>query len=373
MKQYIETCLMTALLIGWGCMMTCCSSDGGDDDEQQNEMSLQVASVTRTGDEETLAPNPLPWGDIKLFMFNKPDENALYPLSSDHNDLKKRPQIGTITYNGLEEGGDIVWNTSRLEVKPGRNYYIFGYMPAGIGSDNTVQVADATTATMTFNGLPTVTDEDICIVVGVKGGKQALNASNQGSFTYHAPENTTEGYFVSLLADHLYASVEFRVTIANDYNVLRKVMLKKMTLKCNDKDKAVQDLVLTLTMNDDGTYPLADNLSPTQKAAADNKECEYPLYEATGDSQGKELLETYSEELVFSGCFAEGCGAYLSVECEYDIYDRVSGANNKIETRTVVNGLKSLLQNLKRGSKKVINLLVDPTYLYQLSDGDVDK
>lgn len=339
-------------------MMTCCSSDGGDDDEQQNEMSLQVASVTRTGDEETLAPNPLPWGVIKLFMV---------PVESGE------PQSGTITYNGLDDGGDIIWNTSRLVVKPGRNYYILGYMPADIGSNNTVTVNSETSATMNFHDLPTVTDQDFCIVVGVKEGIIPLVESDQGSFVYHAPENTSDGYFVSLLADHLYASVEFRVTIANDYNVLRKVMLKKMTLKCNDKDKAVQDLVLTLTMNDDGTYPLADNLSPTQKAAADNKECEYPLYEATGDSQGKELLETYSEELVFSGCFAEGCGAYLSVECEYDIYDRVSGANNKIETRTVVNGLKSLLQNLKRGHKKVINLLVDPTYLYQLSDGDVDK
>ena len=89
------------------------------------------------------------------------------------------------------------------------------------------------------------------------------------------------------------------------------------------------------------------------------------------NAEGVELSPTVFQS--FSGCFAEGLGDGLSVECEYDIYDRVSGENNKIETRTVVNGLKSLLQNMKRGRKKVINLLVDPTYLYQLSDGDVDK
>ena len=305
-------------------MMACCSSSD-DNGEQAEGMNLRIGSVTRTGDEE-LAPNPLPWGEFKLFMI---------PVESGES------QSGTITYNGLDDGGDIIWNTSRLVVKPGRNY------------------------SMNFHDLPTVTDQDFCIVVGVKEGIIPLVESDQGSFVYHAPENTSDGYFVSLLADHLYASVEFRVTIANDYNVLRKVMLKKMVLKCQSSDKTLLDAVVTLSMNDQGTHPLVTDPVSTPKTGG---AVEHVLY---NNAEGVELSPTVFQS--FSGCFAEGLGDGLSVECEYDIYDRVSGENNKIETRTVVNGLKSLLQNMKRGRKKVINLLVDPTYLYQLSDGDVDK
>lgn len=351
MKRYIYSGLMSAMLIGWGCMMTCCSSSG-DSDEQSDAFTLRVGSVTRTGDEETLDPNPLPWGDIHLYML--PQEGGA-------------SQSGTITYNGIDDNNDIIWNATRLEVKPGRDYYIFGFMPAGIGSNNTVTVNSETSATMNFYNLPAVTDQDICVIVGVKEGKTQLGISDQGSFVYHAPENTSEGYFVSLLADHLYASVEFRVTIDTEYNVLRKVMLKKMTLKCKEKDKATQNLVVHFTMNDVGTHPIVETpTSSPQSAATENVK---DLYDA-GEGSGEELSTQFKS---FTGYFAEACAEDLSIECEYDIYDRVSGDNNKIETRTVVNGLKSLLKNLKRGQKKVINLTVDPTYLYQLSDGDVDR
>ena len=364
MKRYIYTGIQAALLIGWGCMMACCSSsddDGGQPGDYpegplEGEL-LRVGSVTRSGDEDpqNLDPNPLPWGNIKLYMI--PEEGNTYPKSPDQN--------GNITYNGLGDDGYIIWNTSRLVVKPGRDYYMFGYMPVDFGTEPVVRQTDATTATMSFTNLPTVTNEDFCIIVGAKEGKTPLGIADQGSFIYHAPENTSDGYFVSLLADHLYASVEFRVTIANDYNVLRKVMLKKMVLKCQSSDKTLLDAVVTLSMNDQGTHPLVTDPVSTPKTGG---AVEHVLY---NNAEGVELSPTEFQS--FSGCFAEGLGDGLSVECEYDIYDRVSGENNKIETRTVVNGLKSLLQNLRRGRKKVINMKVDPTYLYQLSDGDVDK
>lgn len=364
MKRYIYTCIQAALLIGWGCMMACCSSSGDDGGQPgdypegplEGEL-LRVGSVTRSGDEDpqNLDPNPLPWGNIKLYMI--PEEGNTYPKSPDQN--------GNITYNGLGDDGFIIWNTSRLVVKPGRDYYMFGYMPADFGTEPVVRQTDATTATMTFTNLPTVTNEDFCIIVGVKEGKTPLGIADQGSFIYHAPENTSNGYYVSLLADHLYASVEFRVTIDHDYNVLRKVMLTKMTLKSSATGKTLLDTQVTLTMNDQGTHPIATDPVNTLKTEGI---AQFDLYNNT---DGVELSPTVAQS--FTGCFAEGLGEDLSIECQYDIYDRMSGALNKIETRTVVNGLKSLLQNLRRGRKKVINMKVDPTYLYQLSDGDVDK
>ena len=370
MKRYIYTGIQAALLIGWGCMMACCSSSGDDGGQPgdypegplEGEL-LRVGSVTRSGDEDpqNLDPNPLPWGNIKLYMI---------PGEGDYPKTPTSANTGVIAYNGLGDDGYIIWNTSqlRLVVKPGRDYYMFGYMPAGFcTAEPTVQQTSATSATMSFTNLPTVTNEDFCIIVGVKEGKTPLGIADQGSFIYHAPENTSNGYYVSLLADHLYASVEFRVTVDHDYNVLRKVMLTKMTLKSSATAKTLLDTQITLTMNDQGIHPIATDPVNTLKTEGI---AQFDLY---NNADGVELSPTVAQS--FTGCFAEGLGEDLSIECEYDIYDRVSGAQNKIkiETRTVVNGLKSLLQNLRRGRKKVINMKVDPTYLYQLSDGDVDK
>ena len=350
MKRYIYTGIQAALLIGWGCMMACCSSSGDDGGQPgdypegplEGEL-LRVGSVTRSGDEDpqNLDPNPLPWGNIKLYMI---------PAEGDYPKKPTSGNTGVIAYNGLGDDGYIIWDTSqlRLVVKPGRDYYMFGYMPAGFcTAEPTVQQTSTTSATMTFTDLPGIAD--------------------QGSFIYHAPENTSNGYYVSLLADHLYASVEFRVTVDHDYNVLRKVKLTKMTLKSSAAGKTLLDTQITLTMNDQGIHPIATDPVNTLKTEGI---AQFDLYNNT---DGVELSPTVAQS--FTGCFAEGLGEDLSIECQYDIYDRVSGALNKkeIETRTVVNGLKSLLQNLRRGRKKVINMKVDPTYLYQLSDGDVDK
>lgn len=335
--------------------MTCCSSDS-DDDEQQDEMSLQVASVTRTGGEEALAPNPLPWGDIKLFMFDKPGENPSYPLSYN--------QSGTVRYNGIDDAGDIIWVADKLIVKPGKDYYVFGYMPDNIGSNNTIKVTSETAATMNLNGLPTVSNQDICIVVGVKEGKQTMSDLDQGIFTYHAPESTAGGYYVSLLAAHLYAAMEIRITIDAEYNDLRTIKLKKMVLK--NKNNGKLDATISLVMNDEGKSPI----STIGYAVSDATATEMVLYD---NPDGKSLVVNESDEnaIVISGYFAEGYAANLSMECTYDIYDKIN--IDPIDNRTTVNSLASTLSNLERGQKKIIHLKVNPTYLYILSNDDVDK
>lgn len=349
--------------------MTSCSSDSGDDDEQQDNLALRVASVTRTGGEEALAPNPLPWGDIKLFMFDKPDENASYPLLSDNEDPKKRPQSGTVRYNGKDDAGDIIWVADKLIVKPGKDYYIFGYMPDDddIVSSDTIKVTSETAATMNLNGLPTVSNQDVCIVVGVKAGKQSMSKTDQGSFIYHAPESTAGGYYVSLLADHLYAAMEVRITIDEEYNDLRTIKLKQMVLKNKQDGKlnATISLVMNPVMNDEGNSPI----STIGYTVSDATETQMVLYE---NEEGKSLVVNESDEnvIIISGYFAEGYAANLSMVCTYDIYDK---SNNKLDSRTTVNSLTSTLSNLKRGQKKIIHLKVNPTYLYILSNDDVDK
>ena len=67
-------------------------------------------------------------------------------------------------------------------------------------------------------------------------------------------------------------------------------------------------------------------------------------------------------------------GRYYELHSTYDVYDRMDNlirkgcvAVNKIDVRSRFN------QDLKRGYMYTLNLTVMPTYLYVLSDPDLDN
>ncbi len=69
----------------------------------------------------------------------------------------------------------------------------------------------------------------------------------------------------------------------------------------------------------------------------------------------------------------------LSLICTYDVY-AYDAINNKIGSRVredcvAVNDLSVLagLASLTRGKRTTINLTVEPTYLYRLSDDEIDN
>ena len=64
-------------------------------------------------------------------------------------------------------------------------------------------------------------------------------------------------------------------------------------------------------------------------------------------------------------------GSTLSIESTYDIYDK---DGNLIEAnRKAVNNLATVLSNISRGKKVNLDLKVIPTYLYILSDNELDN
>ena len=105
------------------------------------------------------------------------------------------------------------------------------------------------------------------------------------------------------------------------------------------------------------------------------------LYDFTVDDdnpEGKELTDNGTD---FPGFFAPGDGVArgLTLVCTYDVY-AIDIVNNKIGSRVredcvAVNDLSGLtgLVTMTRGQKTTINLTVEPTYLYQLSDDEIDN
>jgi hypothetical protein len=78
----------------------------------------------------------------------------------------------------------------------------------------------------------------------------------------------------------------------------------------------------------------------------------------------------------FNGCFMPVGSAILAMTSVYDVYDKKENLIRKDCTATNTKALKDILTGqteARRGYRYIINLTVQPTYLYQLSEPDVDN
>lgn len=351
-NRLIQTGLQAVLLMGWGCLLTNCADEAdlmNGRQHRQNGEYLYVASLTRTDDE--VVSDPMKGKDVQLFLVIDRTVN----------------QSGPIRYNGLgDSGSDVVWDGTPLVVKPGVDYMVFGFMPAMGSSSSLLVNEDKTVGTMTINGLPTVTDQDICIVTGVKAGLPTEdNPLTPGNYAYHAPENTELGYGISLLANHLYSAVQLKFLVGVEYSKLRRIVLKQVTLINSQKNVKV-----TIPFN------VGNSLEPvgTISVAPDGEgTTSLPLYTPDG---GRELKTDESIDMSFY--FSPDMIAGLSIESVYDVYDTTgtpgipNGPEPIRKNCKAVNNLTTLLGSLARGAKKNVTMTVMPTYLYMLSEPDAD-
>lgn len=348
--RYIHRGLLPILLVGWGWLLAACSDHTDhieDQPEQQTGSMLRIGSLTRS-DSST---DPFEGGaEVKLF---------LVPQGRD----AKAPGI----VKKDDSSGDIIWKGNPLMVKPGADYTIFGFLPAAVTAGTSAVTVDEANsqATMTIDNLPAVTSQDLCVIIGVKEGRLSANESvTPGTFAYHAPENTAEDYYVSLLADHLYAGVTFKFYIDPTYDALRTIKLKKVEMKSTSK---MMNVSIPLNMNNEGNNPIG---TPTY-TATETAQADVTLYQS-GQSGGETLtLATANTPLTFTAYFSPGVQTGLSIVSTYNVYDK--DGHLLSENRQAENSLAAPLLGLQRAQKRIITLTVNPTYLYILSNWDIDN
>ena len=270
--------------------------------------------------------------------------------------------------------GNFVYNTdsktwtSTIGVKENDNY-IYGFSPsdaaAGTISPITSGAVDYSAgAVMTLNNLNAVGGDDLCVVVGVKGA--TADASVTPDFgTFEFKKQGTSNY-VSLLLDHLYAAIEFKIKIGAKYNELRDIYLKKMELQ---SAKTASQAVVTLTANTAGNNPITDvRFTSSDKAQANT------VYDYGTDASTTQGLKLATDGTPFVSYCAPipGMGNHLKLICTYDVYNR---KGTKVRENCVAENSLADLSGLtiERGKKSVINLTVEPTYLYQLSEDELDN
>ena len=243
---------------------------------------------------------------------------------------------------------------ANFEVVPDKTYTVYGYMPktGDMASVLTKSTADA--ATLTITGIKPVTTDDVCIITGVEDTDDGLQ---EGRFSWYWPISEGEdSYKIHILMDHLFAAAQFHLKVDAEYAMLRTIKLKTMTLSTN---KGGVNATVTLTHNETGTSPISD---VTYSASGSSD-----AVVIFNDDEGTALDKTMP--LVINAYFAPTLSSNLTLVSTYDVYDRKG--NLICQNSTATNKLPDL--DAYRGQRVQVNLTVNPSYVYVLSEEDLDN
>lgn len=297
-------------------------------------------------------------------------DEALAPITQiqtyfTYKDGESGPWKYVATAFAYQKTGDADTWTSKVALKDGQ-YYLYGFMPKdNMGSSVTITAPDGGTfadgAVLTFKDLNVVSPDDICIIVGVKGYKDNKPdmAGRFGKYDYKAgTSDSGDGDNLYLLVDHLFAGLKFNMKIGEDYSKLRSINVRSINLvPDNGGADVIESVTAKVTVNSSGmaTPVFTDFKTGTNPNPA-------PLFE--GD-----LRLTEAGVNLFGG-LCPTTNTKFSLVTTYDVYD--SKGNLIRESETARNAI-SLEHAMTPGMIHTVNMTVLPTYIYMLSDPDLDN
>ena len=302
---------------------------------------------------------------------------------------------GDFIYQGLEEGVS-VWKSS-IVVEKDKDYYIYGFMPkSGAESATIAPLSGADTsgadqgyaagAVITINNYDAITTADVSVIAGLRWATEdeKINGINPttgsdvplGHFHYVGMEDGNNRLFV--LLEHIYAGLHFATKLDPIYAGLRTIRITKVELTANNIKEKV-NLVITLTANGNGTNPLTN--VEYQQLASQGSNKTITLYEKTDAANdfGKVVPTDRFED--FLGCMVPGSTNSFVLKTTYDVYDTDTSQKtqgNLIRKDCVAENLinPSSVEHfptLRAGELFTVELLIKPTYLYVLSEPDLDN
>ena len=302
-------------------------------------------------------------------------------------------------------------NNQIIESMPTGNYYVYGFIPRDAADDATIaMLSESSTyadgAVLTIEGLQTVT-ADACVIIGAREGfRVATDEDNgtdyDGSYddvnsndTYDEgtdsrsdrirPGDFCFGYnggaeaknYLFLLFDHLCSALEIQMRVDATYNALRHIKVKELYLEaCTDDGTLTKKMNVTVELraNETGENPIQ---SVTFTPTGDELSGSNVFQSATGH-----LLTT--DYTSFMGHFLPHHVTRLTLTSTYDVYDTNVTAEHhdgnlvrkdcKATNTMLFSDLLSDEQvTTRRGCRYTINMTIKPTYLYVLSEPDLDN
>lgn len=256
---------------------------------------------------------------------------------------------------------------STVKVDPETQYYIYGFMPAESANGSITSTNYAQGATLTLSNLSTIVPADVCAVVGVMKGPTEENAETDieaitetvtpGQFGYYSSEDGKKNT-IYILLDHLYSCVNLKFAVDSTYDALRTIKLTKVEMQTKS-GAATVTAVVTLTQGN-ATNPMSKTITPDGSDSGTTAEIL---------SETKQLTKSYCD---VPGYFTPGVSPLqFDVVTTYNVYD--TSDNLVRENCKATNAIKIEDSSAAGGKIYTVKLLVQPTYLYQLSNPDLDN
>ena len=304
-------------------------------------------------------------------------EDPTYPRYANY------PYHGRLSYKSSTEKWQLTIRKVKPELVLPGDYYVYGFIPSAAADDATIAILSGETsytagAKLTIKGLRTA-GYDACVTIGAKEGPDIDhdNGLVAGDFKFDLKTGESVKNYLYLLFDHLSSALSISIKVDGTYNTLRTIKLKQLALQTATEtglmaEKA--DVEVTLNHNDMGTNPITTlTYTPTGTSGTGT-----PVFQT---DDGLTLTTGYKS---FLSHFLPISGVTkVVVTCTYDIYDKNvtaehpdgnlirkdSKATNTIRLADII----PYFPGVQRGWKYGINMTVVPTYLYMLSEPDLEN
>ena len=401
-----------------------CSEDS--DLENRNRVTFEAQSLATGFEQEQSGHAPSSPSDVTTRAWTPPTGYYLYTddnvmgLFAQQTDLfyksidvfftqdGKEPMHGAFSYKKPYGENPGTWRLN-MEIEDPGDYYVYGYIPKEAANSATIAGNSSYSegAELTINGIKTITHSDVCVIVGAKDGTDADHATSSeapyaslatGDFKVHANKMVMSSEpevhnYIYLLFDHLYAALAFRFTIDETYDALRTIRVRKLELIGYDDAsetsiKARYNVKVKLKGNTTGSSPI-EEVTFTPDPTSGDLAME-PIYESP-DAYGVALAHNTHTD--FMGCFVPGQNTNFKLRTTYDVYDKNQAKDkqgnlifdsegqpvyNLIRYGCVADNAFDLQSTFPttgslRGKMFQLTIKVAPTYLYVLSEPDVDN
>ena len=353
--RWLWSCLIAGSLL---LLMAACS-DGSEEEPQpspsqpEEDSKLELRAVTRTAG-----------------VFSMPEANNKIQV---YLTTKETNVPGSFTYNTTSG-----WE-SNLSVKEESQYYLYGYMPGSItcNEQTPAETNDYSKGiNLQLTGLPAITLDDVSVLVGVQ---RVANRT-----TAEAPDTTkvTEGQygfrtgikgqnFVNLLMAHLYSKLKLSFKIGADYAELRSIHVKEVKLTSNYGDGSVTVSLKNGQGLETPAFPVGTEGVTGKDVTIFKSSLTVPevvLDKALATSENS--VQTLEIPAYCRPIAVVANQTYnLTLTTTYDVWDR----KRNLGERTSKNKIRLSMASVKPGNENNIVLTVMPTYLYILSDNDLDN
>lgn len=325
--------------------------------------------------------------------------DVLYPQSTPNNSTigifmtpEKNTPAGDFIYQGVEGSPGVnVWK-STIVVEENKQYYIYGFMPRQHAERSLISplpIADtsgedqgfAQGAVLRIEDFEALTPADVSVVVGLRWAteQEKINGTKDydvplGNFKYKGRPEGENRLFV--LLKHIYAGLNFAASVDTTYNKLRTIRVTKVELIANNITEKI-NLNVVLMANSNGEDPVTD--IQYEGIGTPSATSEITLFPYEGSAAEIEVPSKTSTN--FLACFVPSSCESFVLRTTYDVYDKDTSkdpkgnlvrkdcvAENKINRNTI-----PTFPTLLAGQFFTINLVIRPSFLYVLSDPDLDN